>query len=200
MGKARIARSLARAELHLGVTTVGRLLKAKKPGRPQRHISDDVEKAKKPRVVNAKYPNHLWHADLTAVPTGVDCVRLGFRSRCRNSGRSAGGWPWWSITSPVAWCGSVLAYFSICLERAMAHLFICLFKDRWTITRVKISGSGKTPNTTLPKGWSQTVRSAVLQAISLWCRTGPASRPACRDRSHSRSRWRCSSPSLRTGS
>ncbi len=71
MGKARIARSLARAELHLGVTTVGRLLKAKEPGRPQRHISDDVEKAKKPRVVNAKYPNHLWHADLTAVPTGA---------------------------------------------------------------------------------------------------------------------------------
>ena len=32
---------------------------------------------------------------------------------------------------------------------------------------VKMSGSGKTPNTALPKGWSQTVRSAVLHAIAL---------------------------------
>jgi transposase InsO family protein len=25
----------------------------------------------KPRVVTAKYPNHLWHVDLTVVPTGL---------------------------------------------------------------------------------------------------------------------------------
>ena len=68
LGKARIARMLARAGLHLGATTVGRMLK--------RDLSrgDVATKALAPaigRVVTAKRPNHIWHVDLTTVPTSA---------------------------------------------------------------------------------------------------------------------------------
>jgi putative transposase len=63
MGTRRVACVLARAGLHLGATTVRRMLKPApkpnpKPTRPPR-----------PRAVTAKRPNHVWHADLTVVPT-----------------------------------------------------------------------------------------------------------------------------------
>ena len=63
MGTRRIARTLARAGLHLGATTVRRMLKpATKPTpKPKRPAT--------PRVVTAKSPNHVWHLDLTSVPT-----------------------------------------------------------------------------------------------------------------------------------
>jgi len=70
MGKMKIAQILARAGLHLGVTTVGRILKEQ----PTEYIDgeiaseDDVE-VLKPRIVTAKYPGHFWHLDLTAIPT-----------------------------------------------------------------------------------------------------------------------------------
>jgi putative transposase len=63
MGSRRIARVFARASLHLGATTVRRMLTpAPKPprARPSRTA---------PRVVTAKRPNHVWHLDLTTVPT-----------------------------------------------------------------------------------------------------------------------------------
>jgi len=63
---------LARAGLHLCATTVGRMLKAKDnkspPGEPK--AADTVEgPSPTERVVTAKYPNHVWHVDLTIVPT-----------------------------------------------------------------------------------------------------------------------------------
>jgi transposase InsO family protein len=64
MGKVKIAETLCRAGLHLGVTTVGRILKEapqSAPGNP----------APCTGVVAAKHPNHVWHVDLTAVPTAV---------------------------------------------------------------------------------------------------------------------------------
>jgi len=65
MGKVKIAETLCRAGLlHLGVTTVGRILKEE----PQ---SDPGDETTCTRVVTAKYPNHVWHVDLTAVPTSV---------------------------------------------------------------------------------------------------------------------------------
>jgi len=64
MGKVKIAETLCRAGLHLGVTTVGRILKEE----PQ---SDPGDAAPSTRVVTAKRPNHVWHVDLTAVPTAV---------------------------------------------------------------------------------------------------------------------------------
>jgi len=67
LGKVKIAQTLARAGLHLGATTVGRMLKEK----PQHTTpAAEPEPAGKGRVVTAKYPGHVWHVDLTVVPTG----------------------------------------------------------------------------------------------------------------------------------
>jgi putative transposase len=65
MGKSMIAQTLCRAGLHLGATTVGRILK--EPPHPQ------PKEAENPagRVVTARRPNHVWHVDLTAVPIGT---------------------------------------------------------------------------------------------------------------------------------
>ena len=97
MGKVKIAQMLARAGLHLGATTVGRMLKGGEdaadlapvpsadPGpdadtNPIPDVATDTTadtvavadaNITKPRVVTAKYPNHLWHVDLTIVPTAL---------------------------------------------------------------------------------------------------------------------------------
>ena len=65
LGKVKIAQILARAGLHLGVSTVGRM-RREPPAQPRRPTI--APKATTPRVV-AKYPNQLWHVDLTVVPT-----------------------------------------------------------------------------------------------------------------------------------
>ena len=62
MGKVKIAETLCRAGLHLRATTVGRILKED----PHPGPDDAVPST---RVVSAKRPNHVWHVDLTAVPT-----------------------------------------------------------------------------------------------------------------------------------
>jgi transposase InsO family protein len=78
MGKVKIAQTLARAGLHLGVTTVGRILKEKPQSTPEQTASDQptdqtdsTESAETAndtkRVVTAKYPNHVGHVDLTTV-------------------------------------------------------------------------------------------------------------------------------------
>ena len=64
MGKVKIAETLCRAGLHLGVTTVGRILQEE----PQSSAGDA---ALSPRVVTAKRPNHVWHVDVTAVSTSM---------------------------------------------------------------------------------------------------------------------------------
>ena len=66
MGKKRIAQTLARAGLHLGTTTVGRMIKENTPWQPK----EDAEQTPTTRVVTSKRPNHVWHVDLTLVPTG----------------------------------------------------------------------------------------------------------------------------------
>ena len=66
LGKVRIAQMLARAGLHLGASTVGRMLK--------RDLSKDdiaVEQETAPvtgSVITTKRPGHIWHVDLTTVP------------------------------------------------------------------------------------------------------------------------------------
>jgi hypothetical protein len=65
-GKVKIAQVLARAGLHLGQTTVGRILKEKPAPKPAANPETSTEG----RVVTAKYPGHVWHVDLTVVPTG----------------------------------------------------------------------------------------------------------------------------------
>jgi putative transposase len=79
MGKVKIAETLCRAGLHLGVTTVGRILKEE----PQ---IDPGDAASSTRIVTAKRPNHVWHVDLTAVST------------------SMGLWaPWFPFALPQCW-------------------------------------------------------------------------------------------------
>ena len=68
LGKVIIAQTLARAGLHLGSTTVGRILKEKPHHKPS---ASDEEVASEGRIVTAKYPGHLWHVDLTTVPTSL---------------------------------------------------------------------------------------------------------------------------------
>ncbi len=67
MGKAKIAQTLAKASLHLGSTTVARILK-EQHSRLQPLPATNQSFAKPVRMVTAKFPNHLWHVDITAIP------------------------------------------------------------------------------------------------------------------------------------
>jgi putative transposase len=65
MGKVKIAQTLCRAGLHLGATTVGRIVKELPQPKPQE------SKPTGNTVVTAKEPDHVWHVDLTTVPIGA---------------------------------------------------------------------------------------------------------------------------------
>ena len=64
LGKVKIADTLARAGIHLGKTTVERILK-ETPVKPPDRTTDD---ASKQCQIVSKYPGHTWNADMTAVP------------------------------------------------------------------------------------------------------------------------------------
>ena len=64
LGKVKIADMLTRAGIHIGKTTVGRILKENSITPPD-PTNDDANK--QCRIVS-KYPGHTWNADLTAVP------------------------------------------------------------------------------------------------------------------------------------
>ena len=73
MGKVKIAQTLARAGLHLGSSTVGRILKEEAVPHEPPPVAKDGDSivgdvGQPTRVVTAKYPNHVWHVDITAVP------------------------------------------------------------------------------------------------------------------------------------
>jgi putative transposase len=63
MGKVRIAQVLARAGLHLGSTTVARMLAA--PARPE----PAAAAAGPRRRLRSTSSNHIWHIDMTTIPT-----------------------------------------------------------------------------------------------------------------------------------
>jgi hypothetical protein len=65
MGKVKIAQTLARAGLHLGSTTVGRMLKEPPKPPAEKEPTQDT----KPKIV-ANYARHVYHIDLTAFPVG----------------------------------------------------------------------------------------------------------------------------------
>src|SRR4029434_8600557 len=65
LGKVKISQILARACLHLRSTTVHRMKRDTRWPEP-RKISRTAL-----RVVSARGPNHLWHVDLTTVPTAM---------------------------------------------------------------------------------------------------------------------------------
>jgi transposase InsO family protein len=108
MGKVRIAQVLARAGLHLGVTTVGRILKEPEPMPEETATLEVVER----RGVTARHPGDVWHIDLTTVPTG------------------SGFWvPWIPFALPQSWpfcwwVGVVVDHFS------RAVVGFALFRDR----------------------------------------------------------------------
>jgi transposase InsO family protein len=74
MGRQKIAEVLARAGLHLGATTIQRML-AKDPDPPRVAGNGGIDDRVEPgtAIVTARAPNHVWHVDLTVVPT-----RAGF--------------------------------------------------------------------------------------------------------------------------
>src|SRR5438128_2625538 len=59
------AQILARAGLHIGPTTVRRMLRENRPPGPCPTFQAT------PRTVTARKPNDLWHVDLTTVPTSL---------------------------------------------------------------------------------------------------------------------------------
>ncbi len=98
LGKVKIAQMLARAGLHLGTTTVRRMLRDRR--RPQPRQAPQVN----PRTVTARRPNDLWHVDLTTVPTA-----LGF-------------WiPWLPFALPQIWpfCWWLAVVIDHCSRRIM---------------------------------------------------------------------------------
>jgi transposase InsO family protein len=62
MGKVRIAQFLAQVGLHLGSTTVARMLAA--PARPR-----PAKQGSPHRAVRSTRPNQIWNVDLTTIPT-----------------------------------------------------------------------------------------------------------------------------------
>ncbi len=87
MGKVRISQTLARAGLHLGATTVGRMLRADTPEKePDELTLHEEAPPSAGRVVSAKYADHIWHVDLSIIPT------------------AAGFWvPWLPFSKPLRW-------------------------------------------------------------------------------------------------
>jgi len=84
MGKVRIAQVLARAGLHLGATTVGRMLQTEPV--PEEAAASGEIGILETRPVTALHPDEIRHIDLTTVPT------------------AAGFWvPWLPFTWPQAW-------------------------------------------------------------------------------------------------
>ncbi len=65
MGYERMAQVLARAGLHLGATTIRRMVR-ENSGPPEDEA--EVTTGRRRRVV-ARYPGHTWHVDLTTVPS-----------------------------------------------------------------------------------------------------------------------------------
>jgi transposase InsO family protein len=81
LGKVKIAQILTRAGLHLGVTTIGRMRRDRPKPTPRKPAA-----APAARRVTARHPNHVWHVDLTTVPT------------------SAGHWvSWLPFALPLCW-------------------------------------------------------------------------------------------------
>jgi transposase InsO family protein len=96
MGKVKIAQTLARAGLHLGATTVGRMLQ--EDAAPKPPSTESTPSCG--RKIIARNADHTWHIDLTAVPTG-----LGFWA------------PWLPFALPQQhpfcwWLGVVVDHFS----------------------------------------------------------------------------------------
>lgn len=83
LGKVKIAQMLCRAGIHLGPTTVGRILREPTPKPPSEGAA--------PPLTVAEHPDHVWHIDLTTIPTS-----MGFWTPYAPNSSSL-AWPfcWW---------------------------------------------------------------------------------------------------------
>jgi transposase InsO family protein len=149
LGKVKIAQTLARAGLHLATSTVGRM-RRQKPG-----PSPMPPKELKPegRRVTAKYPNHVWHTDLTVVPT------------------AAGFWTsWLPFALPQCWpfCWWVAVVLDHHSRRALAST---VFKKQPTAEQVRgflgraIAAVGAAPKYLVTDGGVQ----FTCAAFKPWC-------------------------------
>jgi len=154
MGKVRIAQVLARAGLHLGATTVRRML-AERPEPPQAECASRGESDSAPgREVTARRPNHVWHVDLTAVPTTA-----GFAV------------PWLPFALPQHWpfCWWVAAVVDHFSRRVMG---LAAFDKRPTSIQLRtflgrvIRKAGKTPRYIICDKGSQ----FWCEGFKAWCR------------------------------
>src|SRR6516162_3447908 len=66
LGYTKLAQFLCRAGLHLGDTTIRRMILAKPSPKKERPVAKS-----KGKTVIARYPSHVWHADLSVVPTSL---------------------------------------------------------------------------------------------------------------------------------
>jgi putative transposase len=98
MGKAKIAQVLCRAGLHLGSTTVQRILTNRLRPEPAPVSSPFA------RRVTARHPNHVWHCDLSTVPTS-----LGFWT----------SWLPWSLPQCWPFCWWIAVAVDHCSRRIM---------------------------------------------------------------------------------
>jgi transposase InsO family protein len=115
LGKKKIAQLMARAGLHLGVSTVGRMLEREMSPRDARA---EVPIPDEPRPVKARAPNDIWHVDLTVVPT------------------AAGFWvPWFPFAKAQQWPFSW--WVAVAVDHASRLVVgLAVFKDRPNSTEV----------------------------------------------------------------
>ena len=127
MGKLRIAQVLGRAGLRLGATTVrGMLHDDPEPKEPAEAALSDETIAISTRVLRAKRPDHIWHLDLTVIPTaaGFWVPWLPFSKLQR--------WPfcWWVAVVIDQFSRRVIGF--ALFTKAPTSIEVCAFLDRVT--------------------------------------------------------------------
>jgi transposase InsO family protein len=153
LGKVKIAQLLARAGLHLAATTVGRLRRQPPAPPPSPPLPPPAEPMASARRVTAKHPNHVWHVDLTTLPT------------------RAGSWTsWLPFAAPLCWpFGWWLAVVVDHYSRRIHGL--ALFKRQPTSQQVRqflgrvIAGVGAVPKHLVTDSGMQ----FTCVAFQAWC-------------------------------
>jgi putative transposase len=155
LGKKRIAQMLARAGLHLGVTTVGRMLKEDDTPPPaDSGTAQEQRKARAHKPVCSKYPHHVWLVDLSVAPT------------------SAGFWvPWMPLTLPQTWpfCWWLACVVDHYSRRVMGFALFSKQPSSIDIRRFlgrAISHAGKAPKYLISDKGGQ----FTAPGFTVWCR------------------------------